>query len=341
MVPGSGFRVLVQGSWFRVHALAMACAVSVLARAQEPRDSVRVEASEEAMGTTFTVIAEGTDRDGLGTAVRAALAEAVRLDHLLSNYKAESEWSAMNREAARAPFVVSPELFELLDACLAYSRDTDGAFDVSVGPLLKAWGFFNGEGVRPSADAVTRALENVGPGQVRLDRATRTVHYLRPGVDLDPGGIGKGYAIDRMVQMLKARGVRAAFLSAGGSSIYGLGAPADEPRGWSVVIRHPRAPSGVASTEFLHDASLSTSGSYERFFRADGQIYSHIMDPRTGAPATGTSSVSVIAPRTIDSEAWTKAYFVNGAPWAARHRLRQGRVLICDDRDVATCQWIE
>ena len=341
MVPGFWFRVRVQGSGFKVHALAMACALSVSASAQGRRDSVRVELSDEAMGTTFTVVVHGRDRDALTLAARAALAEAVRLDNLLSNYKVDSEWSAMNREAARGPFVLSTELFEVLAACLTYSRDTDGAFDVSVGPLMKVWGFFKGEGTLPSADAMKRARVDVGSRHVRLDRATRTVRFLRPGVELDPGGIGKGYAIDRMVDVLKHAGVRAAFLSAGGSSIYGLGAPPDDQRGWTVVLRNPRAPTGVASTVFLNDASLSTSGSYEKFFRAGGRVYSHIMDPRTGSPATGTSSVSVIAPRTIDSEAWTKAYFVNGPAWATRHRTAGTRVFMCDDSKAAACRWIE
>ena len=116
----------------------------------------------------------------------------MRLDNRLSNYKVDSEWSAMNREAARAPFVVSPELFEMLDSSLTYSRETGGAFDISVGPLMKVWGFFKGEGTLPDTDAVTRALADVGSGNVRFDRAARTVRFLRPGVELDPGGIGKG-----------------------------------------------------------------------------------------------------------------------------------------------------
>ena len=319
----------------------LVCALSVIVRARQERDSVRVEASDEAMGTTFTVVVHGHDREALTLAARAALAEAVRLDNLLSNYKADSEWSVMNREAARAPFVVSPELFDLIEACLTYSRDTDGAFDVSVGPLMKVWGFFKGEGALPNSAAVKRALEDVGSGKVRLDRATRTVRFLKPGVELDPGGVGKGYAIDRMVAVLKRRGVTAAFLSAGGSSLYGLGAPPDEPRGWTANIRDPRAPGRAIASVFLEDMSLSTSGSYEKFFRAGGRVYSHVMDPRTGFPATGISSASVIAPRTIDSEALTKAYFVNGSAWAARHRATGTRVFMCDDTEDAACRWVE
>jgi thiamine biosynthesis lipoprotein len=333
LVPGSTFPVLLL---VLVGGLA---AASV--RAQGAPGFVRIEASEEAMGTTFTVVAHGAPRDAVVDAVRASLAEAVRLDNRLSNYKGDSEWSAMNREAARAPFVVSPELFEVLDASLTYSRETGGAFDISVGPLMKVWGFFKGEGTLPSDDAVKRALGDVGSGNVRLDRAARTVRFLKPGVELDPGGIGKGYAIDRMVGVLKARAISAAFLSAGGSSIYGLGAPPDDARGWIAAVRDPRTPGRTVADVFLKDQSLSTSGSYEKFFRAGGRVYSHIMDPRTGFPATGTSSVSVVAPRTIDSEAWTKACFINGPAWAARHRPAGTRVFMCDDSPRAACRWVE
>jgi thiamine biosynthesis lipoprotein len=297
--------------------------------------------SDEAMGTTFALVLYGRDRARLEESGRAALAEAARLDNLLSNYKPDSEWSAMNREAGRRPFTVSAELFDLLSACAEYTRVTDGAFDISVGPLLKAWGFFKGEGAMPPPDVIRRALADVGSAFVRLDASTRTVSFARPGAELDPGGIGKGYAVDRMVAMLRAHGVSSAFVSSGGSSLYGLGAPPGEPRGWAAPIRHPHDSSRTAAEVFLRDASLSTSGSYEKFFRAGGAVYSHIMDPRTGFPARGSSSVSVIAPRTIDSEAWTKAYFVNGRAWAAAHVRPGTRVLMCDDSDQAACRWLQ
>ena len=341
-----GSRFLVRGSGFRVPVSAIAVAAALLVlrpvpRAQTVADPVRVEMSDEAMGTTFALVLHGSDRQQVEQAGRAALAEAARLDNLLSNYKPDSEWSAMNRAAGREPFPVSAELFDLLSACAEYTRATEGAFDITVGPLLKAWGFFKGEGALPPPDVVRRALADVGGANVRLDARTRTVSFARPGVELDPGGIGKGYAVDRMVAILRARGVSSAFVSAGGSSLYGVGAPPGEPRGWATRIRHPHDSSRTAAEVFLRDTSLSTSGSYEKFFRAGGTAYSHIMDPRTGFPARGSSSVSVIAPRTIDSEAWTKAYFVNGRTWAQAHVRHGTRVLMCDDSAEAACRWLE
>jgi thiamine biosynthesis lipoprotein len=352
-VPGSPFPV--PGSWFPVLRARFPVLVTVglamellggaaVFGAQGPdrrAPMVRVEASDEAMGTTFSVVLYGGDRAALEGTARAALDEAIRLDNLLSNYKPDSEWSAVNREAGRRPFVISAELFELFAASLAYSRATDGAFDITVGPLMRAWGFFRGEGTLPDHATIERARAEVGYRHLRLDDARRTAAFDRPGLELDAGGIGKGYAVDRMIALIDGRSVPAAFISAGGSSLYARGAPPDEPRGWRVPIRAPDDPARAAAEVFLKDASLSTSGGYEKFFRAGGRPYSHIMDPRTGHPAAGTSSVSVLAPRAIDSEAWTKAFFVNGRAWTVERRPAGFRVFMCDDRAPAACDWIE
>ncbi|HUP05388.1 MAG TPA: FAD:protein FMN transferase, partial [Bryobacteraceae bacterium] len=147
-------------------------------------------------------------------------------------------------------------------------------------------------------------------------------------------------AVDRMVDVLRKKGVTSALVAGSVSSIYGLGAPPDEPRGWRVDIKDPRHPERMAAEIFLKDMSLSTSGSYEKFFQAEGRTYAHIMDPRTGYPAQGVSEVSVVAPRTIDSEAWAKPYFVNGRQWAANHKPKEFRVFFCEDRTEQPCAWL-
>jgi FAD:protein FMN transferase len=306
----------------------------------QPVGLARLELTEEAMGTSFSLVLFGTDRPGLESAAAAAFAEAHRLDRLLSNYVAGSEWSAVNREAASRPVRVTPELFALLSDCLEYSRVSDGAFDITVGPLMKVWGFHKGEGGMPKPQEVKDALTRVGYRHVQLDPGPRTVRFAHAGMELDPGGIGKGYAVDRMVEVLKQAGVRIALVSASGSSIYGLGAPPDEPQGWPITIRTPRDPSAAATHVVLKNMSLSTSGSYEKFFWAEDRTYSHIVDPRTGYPAQGTSAVSVLAPRTIDSEAWTKPFFINGRAWASAHKPAGFRVFFCEDRPQAACGWL-
>jgi thiamine biosynthesis lipoprotein len=171
------------------------------------------------------------------------------------------------------------------------------------------------------------------------------VRFAQPGVEIDPGGIGKGYAVDRMVAVLKANGVTCGLVSGGGSSIYAIGTPPDEKRGWRVSIRNPQDESKTVQEVFLKDESMSTSGSYEKFFRAEGRIYSHIMDPRTGFPAAGMLSVSIIAPKTIDSEAWAKPFFIDGLKkgrqWAAEFKSKGFRVYLCEDRSELSCAWLQ
>jgi thiamine biosynthesis lipoprotein len=301
---------------------------------------LRLEKTAAAMGSTYSVELYGYDRVEMEAAADAALDEARDLDDLLSNYKPESQWSEVNRFAAQRPVKVSPELFGLLAACVEYSRQSEGAFDISVGPLMKVWGFYKGTGHLPHRAQVAAALTIVGYRHIRLDPVARTVRFDRPGVELDPGGIGKGYAVDRMVDVLRQKGVTIALVAGSVSSIYGMGAPPDEPRGWRIHIKDPRHPDLTAAEVFLKDMSLSTSGSYEKFFRAEGRIYAHIMDPRTGYPAQGVSSVSVVAPRTIDSEAWAKPYFVNGRQWAVRHKPKEFQVFFCEDRTEQPCAWL-
>jgi thiamine biosynthesis lipoprotein len=315
-----------------------------LVRGQAARDPAalqRLDASDEAMGTTFSVTLYGDRSVDLPGAAAAAFDEAHRLDRLLSNYLPASEWSRLNRQAGLEAVEISPELFELLKACLNYSRESDGAFDITVGPLMRTWGFYKDEGRLPRSSEIATALDRVGYRHVVLDPMRRTVRFDRPGVELDPGGVGKGYAVDRMVEVLKSHGIAIAQISAGGSSIFGMGAPPDDARGWHIRIRRPDDGHEPAADVFLKDMSLSTSGDYEKFFWADGKIYSHIMDPRTGRPARGASSVSVLAPRAIDSEVWAKPYFINGRIWTRAHLPSGVRVFYCDDGKPVGCGWIE
>jgi thiamine biosynthesis lipoprotein len=309
------------------------------AAANQP-ELLRLKKSADAMGSTYTVELYGYDRVKMEAAADAALDEARRLDELLSNYQPESEWSQVNRHAAEGPMRISPELFQLFSACLDYSRQSEGAFDITVGPLMKVWGFYKGTGHLPHRAEVAAAMARVGYPHMHLDARAGTVWFDRTGMEVDPGGIGKGYAVDRMVDVLKQNGVTTALVAGSASSIYGMGAPPGQPQGWSVEIRDPWNHSKRVAEVFLKDMSLSTSGSYEKFFRAEGRTYAHIMDPRTGFPAQGTVSVSVVAPRTIDSEAWAKPYFVNGRQWAVRHKPRDFRVYFCQDRTDQPCAWL-
>lgn len=301
----------------------------------------RLERTTDAMGAIFSVVLYGSDQQSMNQAIDAAFEEAHRLDALLSNYRPESEWSRVNREAAEGPVAVSLELFRLLSDCMEYSRASQGTFDVTVGPLMHTWGFFGGERHLPSPEQIRMALEKVGYRHVQLDPQKRTVRFDRPGVEIDPGGVGKGYAVDRMVEVFRARGIRDALIAASGSSIFGLGNPPDEQRGWPVSIADPWDHRKDAARVFLKDLSLSTSGNYEKSFRAGGHHYSHIMDPRTGVPAESAVQVTVIAPRAIDSEVWAKPYFIQGSGWIAAHKPKSWRVLHCGNTPDSACSWLE
>jgi thiamine biosynthesis lipoprotein len=263
------------------------------------------------------------------------------LDALLSKYQPASEWSRINREAASHPVAVSPELFRLLSDCIEYSRKSEGAFDLTVGPLMRAWGFFGGRRHVPSPDQIREALELVGYRHVQLNARKRTVRFDRPGVEIDSDGVGKGYAVDRMVEILLARGIRNALVAASGSSIFGLGNPPEERRGWPISISDPWDHRKNAAHVFLKDLSLSTSGTYEKSFRAGTRRYSHIMNPRRGVPAENTVQVTVVAPRAIDSEVWAKPYFIQGFLWTAEHKPKSWRVLYCENTPDAPCSWVE
>jgi thiamine biosynthesis lipoprotein len=303
-------------------------------------DLLRFEDHADVMGSTFSIIVYGADRANMEAAVDAAFEEVQRLDQMLSNYLPSSEWSEINRSVAHRVVGVSPELFRLLSDCVEYSRQSEGAFDITVGRLMKVWGFYKGTGRLPLPGEVNAALASVGSHHVRLDPARLTVQFDHAEVELDPGGIGKGYAIDRMVDILKQRGMTSALLAGSASTIYGLGSPPGEPRGWRVSVGNPRSPRQAATEVFLKNSALSTTAGYERFFRAQGRAYSHILDPRTGYPAQGTSLVSVLARRAIDSEAWTKPYFIHGRAWTAEHKPAEFSVFFYDDTQEPACGWL-
>ena len=288
------------------------------------------------MGTTYTVTLYGTDQFRSDSAIDDAFDEAKRLEALLSNYRPESEWSRVNRGAYKAPVPVSQELYDLLARCLDYSRRSEGAFDITVGPLMKIWGFYKNTERVPHRSEIRAALDRVGYQHIHLDPASRTVRFDTP-VDMDPGGIGKGYTVDRMADILRKDGVTSALISAGRSSIYAIGTPPSESRGWHIVLPNPRDARKTVWDLYLKDESMSTSGTTEKFFVAGGKTYSHLMDPRTGNPVQGMLAVSVVAPKTLDSEAWTKPYFVLGREWATRHKPKEFRVFLCEDRTEIAC----
>jgi thiamine biosynthesis lipoprotein len=263
------------------------------------------------MGTTVEVYLYAPNSVRAAELLEAAFEEIERVEAALSNYRPTSEISRINATAAAAPVTTDPEVFGLIERTLDYSRRTEGAFDVTVGPLVKAWGFFDGTGRYPSDDALADARVRSGWTNVELDQTARSVRFLTPGLELDLGAIGKGWALDCAAETLRRHGVSAALLGAGQSTYYAIGTPPDED-GWPIRVSDPRDTARTLSTALLRDQALSTSGSSEQSFELGARTYSHIIDPRTGHPVAGMAQVTVTAPTATDSDALSTAVFVLG-----------------------------
>ncbi|MGA7709339.1 MAG: FAD:protein FMN transferase [Acidobacteriaceae bacterium] len=263
------------------------------------------------MGTEYSLYLYAPSREDAAAIAKPVFEEVDRVDALLSHYRPDSELFRINREAFDHEVTTDPETFRFLATCLAWSERSQGAFDISVGKLMKVWKFFGASGALPSPEELAAARADVGWENIRLDPAQRTVRFLAAGIELDPGGIGKGYAVDRAVRILRAKHVSAALVSAGSSTIYAMGAPAGEV-GWKVRVPSPHPEGGTISTVILRDTSLSTANLSEKNFVHDGQLYGAIMNPRTLQPVRGMLQVTVISPSATDSDALSNALFVSG-----------------------------
>ena len=244
----------------------------------------------------------------------SCLDEVTRLEQLLSVYKPSSDYSTANRFAARNPIALQPDSFELLELAVAIHRWTGGAFDITAGQLSEIWGFSRREGRKPEDDEIARALEVVGTDKLSLAPTPREVHFRVDGLKLNPGGIGKGFALDLAALELRQSGVHDFAMHGGQSSILAAGRRrhAAAGNGWRIALKHPLNPDVTLGNLDLIDLGLGTSGSGKQFFHFRGQRYSHIIDPRSGQPATGLLSTTVLHPSAAIADALATALFVMG-----------------------------
>jgi thiamine biosynthesis lipoprotein len=271
---------------------------------------VRAEwlAREEAiMGTRIAVEVWHEDRAAGEAAMDAVIAEMHRIDALMSTYKPESQLSRVNREAATAPVKVDPELARLVARALEFSEMSDGAFDVTYASVGYLYDYRARK--HPTEAEIQAALPAINWRHVVVDLPASTIRFLAPGVRIDLGGIAKGHAVDSCIEILRARGITNATVTAGGDSRI-LGDRRGRP--WVVGIRHPDDRERVIARIPLEDAAISTSGDYERFFDEDGVRYHHIIDPKTGKSPHGVRSVTIIAPTSTLAEGLTKSVFIMG-----------------------------
>ena len=241
-----------------------------------------------------------------------------RLEQQLTVFRASSEVSYINRNAAFQPIRADQSLWELVSRCRELYCETDGAFDVTSAPLSRCWGFLRRQGRIPDANEIDEALSLVGSDKLLLDHQKRTIRFERPGVELNFGSVGKGYALDRMSEVIRGR-AQAALLSAGSSSVLAIGAGDRTHSGWTVGIRHPSHKEKRIAVLRLRDCAMSTSGSEEQFFEHDGKRYGHIIDPRSGRPSEGVASATAIASSAALTDALATAFYVGGLGLAERY----------------------
>jgi FAD:protein FMN transferase len=271
-----------------------------------------------AMGTRFEILAYGEDKVRLRAAAEEALREIERLERQLSAFRSDSMISRINACAAREPVLVEPGLFRLLTQCRELWRETRGYFDITVGPLMHCWGFREPRDHPPSAEEIGEARAKIGMQHVDLDEANRTVTFARPGLRLDLGAIGKGWALDEAAEFLREAGINSALIHGGTSTALAIGAPPGQ-EGWKIAVRPPPAPSGerrggkeTFQEVFLRDNSLSVSALSGRTVAGGGQTWGHVLDPLLGAPVHHTVLAAVVDESATRADALSTAFLAGG-----------------------------
>lgn len=282
-----------------------------------------VHLARAAMACRFEITLPAESSDRLDAA-RDALDVIDALEDQLSIFRDSSELSSINRDASAGPVVVEPQLFALLDRCAQWTVETEGAFDVTAGPLSRVWGFLRRKGRIPTGAEIAAARAVTGMHHVQLggaDPSMKTVRFDDSGVSINLGGVGKGHALDVVASGLARVGVATALLSAGSSSFLALGrGPTGD--GFRVGIRDPFDHQRRYGTLTLADCALGVSGAGEQFFEVDGRRYGHVLDPRSGWPVEGRALAAVIAPTAARADALATAFFVGGADLAKRYIAR-------------------
>lgn len=268
-----------------------------------------------AMNTEFVFTLYGRPGDSHSSALEAIAQEAFAaiddLESRLSSWRQSSQISKVNRSAGQEPVRVSADILRLVRNAKGLAEETEGSFDITVGPLLELWGLYEKEGRAPAQEEVAEVLQRVGVGEIVISPEEQTLYLKKKGMRLNFGGIGKGLALDVSADVLRSYGITRALLHGGTSTVVALGAPPGEDH-WTVHIQDPYNQSQSIDTVYLRDRSLSTSGCYGEQLEVDGRTICHIIDPRTGYPVEGALSVSVVAPTGARSDGLSTGFMVWG-----------------------------
>ncbi len=263
--------------------------------------------NKKLMGTQVSVELWAEDRITGQAAIEAVFSEIERLDLMMNPWIPESELARINREASKSAVTTTAEIVEVVERALYYSKLSDGAFDISFASVGQYYDYR--EGKSPNEQELFEGRKNIDYRAIQLNVSERSISFSRIGLQIDLGGIAKGYAVDRGINILQRQGIESAVVAAGGDTRI-LGKLGDRPR--TIGIRHPRKKDEFAVMIPLENTAISTSGDYERFFVKDGVRVHHILEPDTGRSSVGAQSVSVLAAHAIDSDALSTTTFVLG-----------------------------
>lgn len=283
-----------------------------------------VSLARHAMATRFEIVLHGDNPVALRAAGEEALEEIERLEAQLSLFRPSSEIAHLNARAAKEPVRVTPGLFALLRHAQKLHEESGGTFDPTIAPLVQCWGFMGGSGRVPLPGELAEARGRVGMSLIHLNPDDFTVRFAREGVMLDLGAIGKGFAIERAAELLREAGVTCALLHGGTSTVYGLG-HSPESEFWKVAIEDPKSRTSFQpvpdsaphtlpplATVLLRNEAMSVSAIWGKFFRAGGRTFGHILDPRTGQPATNAVLAAVVLPSATETDALSTALLTLG-----------------------------
>jgi thiamine biosynthesis lipoprotein len=290
-------------------------------------------ASRRAMACEFAIEYHAADGAAAGEAALSALDLVEEIEAQLTIYRDASDVLTLNRLAATEDVEVEPRLFGLLELCARLHAQTRGAFDITSGPLSRIWGFMKREGRQPADAEIAEAVGVVGLKHVALDPSLRTVRFAKPGVEINFNAVGKGYALDRLAELMAGRGVDDYLCHGGGSSVLARGRDRGGGwDGWSVGVPHPIQRERTLGEIILHNESLGTSGAGTQFFETEGRRFGHLIDPRTGWPAEGVYTATAVAATCAEADALSTAFYIMGpgdtAEYCAAHP-EIGAVLVC------------
>jgi len=261
------------------------------------------------MGTSVQVQAFGGDESARKQAIEEAFAAIAEVDRLMSNYRSDSELTYVNMSAAGTSVEVSEPMLRVLEAARKISADSSGAFDVTVGPLVKLWGFFDKRPHVPTDAELAAVRPLVDYRNVLVDLRQHTVRFTRPGVEIDLGGIAKGFAVEVAAGVLRRHGL-SGFVDAGGNQ-YMLGPPPGK-RQWAIGVKDPDAPGRLLGVVDVLDGSVSTSANDSNFLVAEGRRYGHLLDPRSLRPSTASESATIVSRDGTLADAMSKVAFLLG-----------------------------